>query len=189
MNSFLDRITSLTSIAVGLALGMVIAGALALVGGGYARSVVHDQLTPQKITFPANEQAGLFDDLKQYAGQTVDNGAKAKAYANQYINRHLQEVAGGKTYAQVSALAMADPKNETLAQQKATLFQGETLRGLLLSVWGWSVVAAVATIAGIVLIVIGAVLATLPLAAAYARRRRTADVGGKVPAGAVSGVA
>ncbi|HET6510216.1 MAG TPA: hypothetical protein VFG42_25715 [Baekduia sp.] len=189
MNSFLDRITSLTAIAVGLALGMVVAGALALVGGGYARSVVHDQLAPQKITFPATKQAGLFDDLKQYAGQTVDNGTKAKAYADKYINRHLAEVAGGKTYAQVSAQAMADPKNETLAAQKATLFQGETLRGLLLSVWGWSVVATVATIAGIVLIAIGAILAALPLAAAYGRRRRSAAAAGMVGSEAVSGTA
>jgi hypothetical protein len=189
MNAFLSRITSLTSIAVGLALGMVVAGALALVGGGYARSVVHDQLAPQKITFPADRQAGLFDDLQQYAGQTVDNGAKAKAYANQFIDRHLAEVAGGKTYAQVSAEAMANPKDETLAAQKATLFQGETLRGLLLSVWGWSVVATVATVAGIALIVLGAILAALPLAAARANRRRTADAAGKVPAGAVSGMA
>jgi hypothetical protein len=189
MNAFLSRITSLTSIAVGLALGMVAAGALALVGGEYARSVVHDQLTPQKITFPADKESGLFDDLKQYAGQTVDDGTKAKAYANQYINRHLAEVADGKTYAEVSALAMADPKDETLAGQKATLFQGETLRGLLLSVWGWSVVATVATIAGIVLILIGAILAALPLAAAYGRRRGMAQDGGKVPGGAVSSVA
>jgi len=190
MNAFLSRITSLTSIAVGLALGMVVAGALALVGGGYARSVVHDQLTPQKISFPANEKAGLFPDLEQYAGQTVDNGAKAKAYADKYINRHLAEVADGKTYSEVSTLAMANPKDETLAGQKATLFQGETLRGLLLSVWGWSVVATVATIAGIVLIGIGGVLALLPLAAAsMARRQRTADEDGKVPAAAVSGMA
>jgi hypothetical protein len=190
MNAFLSRITSLTSIAVGLALGMVVAGALALVGGGYARSVVHDQLTPQKISFPADAKAGLFPDLKQYAGQTVDDGAKAKAYADKYINRHLAEVADGKTYSEVSALAMADPKDETLAGQKATLFQGETLRGLLLSVWGWSVVATVATIAGIALIGIGGVLALLPLAAAaMARRQRTADEDGKVPGAAVSGMA
>lgn len=189
MNGFLSRITSLTSIAVGLALGMVVAGALALVGGGYARSVVHDQLAPQKIAFPATKEAGLFDDLEQYAGQTVDDGAKAKAYANQFIDRHLAEVAGGKTYAQVSAEAMAHPKDATLAAQKATLFQGETLRGLLLSVWGWSVVATVATIAGVVLLLLGVVLAALPLAAARARRQGVADAAGKVPADAVSGMA
>lgn len=170
MTSKLNKITAPTSVAVGLALGMVVAGILAIVGGAYAHKVVHDQLSPQKITFPQNKQQGLFDDLHQYAGQTVDNGAKAKAYADKYINRHLAEVAGGKTYAQVSAEAMAKPDDAKLAGQKATLFQGETLRGLLLSVWGWSVVGTVATIAGIILIVLGATLAALPLLAVRQRR-------------------
>jgi len=173
MSSFIARITTLTPIAVGLALGMVVAGVFAVIGGSYASQVVHDQLSPQKITFPQNKAQGLFPDLQQYAGQTVDSGAKAKAYADKYINRHLQEVAGGQTYAQVSAKALAAPDDQKLAAQKATLFQGETLRGLLLSVWGWSVVGTVATIAGIVLIGVGAMLAALPLIAlALARRRR-----------------
>jgi hypothetical protein len=172
MNAFLARITNVTSIAVGLALGMVLAGVLALVGGSYAHKVVHDQLSPQKITFPQTQAQGLFPDLKQYAGQTVDSGAKAKAYADKFINRHLAEVAGGKTYAQVSAEAMAKPKDATLAAQKATLFQGETLRGLLLSVWGWSVVGTVATLAGLALILIGLTLAALPLLAARTAKGR-----------------
>jgi hypothetical protein len=171
MQTLLSRLTSLTTIAVGLALGLALAGVLALVGGNYAHKVVHDQLTPQKITFPQNEKAGLFPDLKQYAGQTVDDGTKAKAYADKYINRHLQEVAGGLTYAEVSTKAMAAPDDAKLAAQKATLFQGETLRGLLLSVWGWSIVGTVATLAGIVLIVLGLILAALPLAALAVRRR------------------
>jgi hypothetical protein len=165
MNAFLARITSVTSIAVGLALGMVLAGVLALVGGLYAHKVVHDQLSPQKISFPQTKAQGLFPDLSKYAGQTVDNGTKAKAYADKFINRHLAEVAGGKTYAQVSTEAMAKPKDATLAAQKATLFQGETLRGLLLSVWGWSIVGTVATLAGLALILIGLILAGLPLLA------------------------
>jgi hypothetical protein len=175
MNSLLSKLTSVTSIAVGLALGMVLAGVLALVGGSYAHKVVHDQLSPQKITFPKDKAAGLFPDLDQYAGQTVDSGAKAKAYADKYINRHLQEVAGGQTYAEVSAKAMAAPDDTKLAGQKATLFQGETLRGLLLSVWGWSVVGAVATIAGIALILIGLILAALPLAGARQATRRSRE--------------
>src|ERR1700712_2963258 len=175
MTSTLNKITSPTSVAVGLALGMLVAGVLAIVGGAYAHKVVHDQLTPQKISFPQSRQQGLFDDLRQYAGQTVDSGAKAKAYADKYINRHLAEVAGGQTYAQVSTKALADPKNATLAGQKATLFQGETLRGLLLSVWGWSVVGTVATLAGIALIGIGGLLAALPPLALVPQRRPRED--------------
>jgi hypothetical protein len=77
---------------------------------------------------------------------------------------HLSEVAGGQTYAQVSTAALAAPTNSKLAAEKATLFQGETLRGLLLGAWGWSVVGRLATLAGLILILIGAVLFLLPLA-------------------------
>ena len=36
-----------------------------------------------------------------------------------------------------------------LAGEVATLFKGETLRGLLLYAWGWSVVSTIALYAGI----------------------------------------
>lgn len=164
MNTLLFRITRLAPTAVGLAVGIALAGVLAFVGGSYAKQVVHDQLSPQKITFPKTQAEGLFPDLQQYAGQRVDDGAKAKAYADKFINRHLQEVAGGLTYAEVSTKAMAAPNDQKLAGQKTTLFQGETLRGLLLSVWGWSVVGTIATLAGILLFVVGLILAALPIA-------------------------
>lgn len=47
----LAKLTSLPAIAIGAALGMIVAGVLAVVGGSYAHSVVHDQLAPQKISF------------------------------------------------------------------------------------------------------------------------------------------
>jgi hypothetical protein len=160
----LAKITSLTSIAAFTAAGMMVVGVLALVGGTYDRQVVRDQLTPQKIFFPKAGSEELLPAVKQYAGQQVVNGGQAKAYANDFINAHLAKIAGGKTYAEVSAASLADPKNEELAGQKAALFQGETLRGLLLNAWGWSVVGTVATIAGFVLLGLGALLLLLPLA-------------------------
>jgi hypothetical protein len=160
----LARVTSLTSVAAVAAAGMMIVGLLALVGGSYDKQVVRDQLTPQKISFPPAGSPALLPGVKQYAGQQVVNGGQAKAYANDFINVHLSKVAGGKTYAEVSTAALADPKNAKLAEQKATLFQGETLRGLLLNAWGWSVVGTVATLAGLVLLILGAVLLLLPLA-------------------------
>jgi hypothetical protein len=63
--------------------------------------------------------------------------------------RHLQAVAGGKTYSQLSTAAMADPTNAKLQGQMATMFKGETLRGLLLYAWGWSVVSTIALFAAI----------------------------------------
>ena len=71
----------------------------------------------------------------------MTTGKQAQAYANHYIAVHLDEVAGGKTYSEVSGQYIAqcsDPAAATvtdclkLAGQKPTLFQGETLRGLLL---------------------------------------------------------
>ncbi|MDX6592398.1 MAG: hypothetical protein QOJ13_1594 [Gaiellales bacterium] len=160
----LAKITSLTSIATLAAAGMMIVGVLAVVGGTYDKQVVRDQLTPQKIFFPPAGSPALLPGIEQYAGQQLVNGGQAKAYADKFINVHLSKIAGGKTYAEVSSAAMADPKNAQLAEQKTTLFQGETLRGLLLNAWGWSVVGTVATIAGFVLLGLGAILLLLPLA-------------------------
>jgi hypothetical protein len=130
-----------------------VGGGLLLFGANFGHDMVHDQLAAQAITFPAKGSAALspaeFPGLQQYAGQSVDSGPKAKAYANEFINKHLAAVANGKTYSQVSALSQADPTNATLTGQVATLFKGETLRGLLLYAWGWSIVATIALYAGI----------------------------------------
>ena len=110
--------------------------------------MVRDQLVEQRITFPPAGSPGLnpaeFPGLQQYAGQAVDSGPKAKAYADEFIAVHIDKIAGGKTYAEVSAAAQAAPGDAALAAQVQTLFRGETLRGLLLYAWGWSVVAAIA---------------------------------------------
>jgi uncharacterized membrane protein len=163
-NSLLAGITGLTSIATFAAAGIVVVGILAVVGGNYDKQVVHDQLVPQKIFFPAAGSPALLPGVKQYAGQQLVNGAQAKAYANNFINVHLSKIAGGQTYAQVSTAALAAPANAKLAAEKATLFQGETLRGLLLNAWGWSLIGTIATLAGFLLIALGAILLLLPLA-------------------------
>jgi hypothetical protein len=160
----LAKLTGLTTVATVAAAGMIILGILAVVGGNYDKQVVRDQLTPQKVFFPPAGSAELLPGVKQYAGQQVVNGDQAHAYANNFIGVHLSKIAGGKTYSEVSTAARADPKNAALAEQKASLFQGETLRGLLLNAWGWSLVGTIATIAGFVLIGLGAVLFLLPLA-------------------------
>lgn len=127
---------------------LAIGGGLLLWGANFGNDMVHTQLSAQKITFPAKGSPALdpkeFPGLQRYAGQAVDNGPKAKAYADQFIGVHVKGVAGGKTYSEVSAAAQANPNDATLKAQQATLFQGETLRGLLLYAWGWSVVAEIA---------------------------------------------
>jgi hypothetical protein len=167
----LAKLTSLTSIATMAAVGLMIVGVVAVVGGNYGKNVVHDQLVPQKIFFPASNSPALLPGVKQYAGQQLTTGSQAKAYANNFINVHLSKIAGGQTYAQVSTAALAAPTNAKLAEEKATLFQGESLRGLLLNAWGWSLVGTIATLAGWIMIALGAVLFVLPLANWQVNRR------------------
>jgi hypothetical protein len=132
---------------------LLVGGCLLLWGANFGNNMVHSQLSAEKITFPAKGSSSLdpkeFPDLQQYAGQAVDNGPKAKAYANGFIRRHLKQIGGGKSYSQVSGAAQADPNNQKLQQQAQTLFRGETLRGLLLFSWGWATISRIAFWAGI----------------------------------------
>jgi hypothetical protein len=118
---------------------LVIVAGIAWYGYQFTTKSVHDELSAQKVFFPdksspaiaalpAEDQA----EVNKYAGQQLVNGDQAKVYANNFIAVHLSKIAGGKTYAEVSAEAQKDPTNPALQQQKAALFQGETLRGILL---------------------------------------------------------
>ena len=162
MRNFLSKITSLTPIAAGLAAGLIVLGIVSIVGGSYDHEVVHNQLGPQKITFPKPAE---YPDLKKYEGQQVLTGTQAKAYAEDQIGVDMNKVAGGKTYSQVSDEWIAGGMKSTkLAGERTTLFMGETLNGLLLGAWGWSVIGMIATLAGWILIALGAALFLLPLA-------------------------
>ena len=126
----MSKLFTLTTVAAGAAVGMIVAGILAIAGGSYAHKVVHDQLVPQKIFFSA-DASELPAKLKPYAGEQVDTAKEAKVFAEDYIGLHLQGVAKGQTYSEVSGQFMKDPNNQQLAQQRQTLFMGETLRGML----------------------------------------------------------
>src|SRR5690606_23900255 len=92
----------------------------------FATDMVRTELSAQKIYFPEKGSPALdpeqYPGLQQYAGQLVDDGPKAKAYANEYIAAHLQNTADGKVYAEVSAELRQDPDNETLQAQRDALF-------------------------------------------------------------------
>ncbi|MGA2470092.1 MAG: hypothetical protein ABSG64_05325 [Solirubrobacteraceae bacterium] len=161
MRTFLSKITQLTPIAAGAAAGMIALGVVSIVGGNYDHNVVHQQLAPQKIFF---EKPSRYKDLAPYAGQQVVNGSQAELYANDQLGPDLNSIAGGKTYAQVSSEWIAGGmKNATLAAERQELFTGETLKGLLLNAWGWAQIGSIAILAGILLIVIGAILFLLPV--------------------------
>jgi len=63
--------------------------------------------------------------MRQYGGQQLTTGAQAEVYADHFIANHLKAIGGGKTYAQLSAEAIAQPKNTVLAAQVATVFKGD----------------------------------------------------------------
>src|SRR5215475_5462132 len=111
--------TLVSSVGVMLTLVLLVAGGLAMWGYSFANSNVHDQLAAQQIYFPAKgsealKPAAIGPYLDQYAGQQLVTGAQAKAYADHFIAVHLSEVAGGKTYAQVSTEAQANPNDTKL---------------------------------------------------------------------------
>ncbi len=147
-------------ILLGMAMTVVllVVGSLAWYGYHFATSTVKSELSQQKIYFPPKGSPAIAAlpeadqaEINKYAGQQLVDGQQAKVYANNFINVHLQEIAGGKTYAEVSTEALKDPTNTKLQAQKTTLFQGETLRGLLLgsgyAYWTFGMIAQYAAIA------------------------------------------
>lgn len=165
----IDKVFILLGVMATVAL--LVTSALTFYGYKFATDQVRTELSAQKIYFPPKGSPALdpeeFPDLQQYAGQLVDNGPKARAYANGFIGRHLDKIAGGKTYSEVSALAMKDPTNETLAKQKTTLFQGETLRGILLgdgyAYWTFGMLALYASLGSLAAAVVMGALVLLGL--------------------------
>jgi hypothetical protein len=144
-------------------------GGLAWWTHSFISANVTTELSAQKIYFPplgspalASPKIGPY--LNQYAGKQLLTGPEAKAYANYFIAVHLSEVAGGKTYAQVSTASLADPSNPTLKAQAQTLFQGETLRGLLLGdAYAFATVGQIAQIAAVILFIAGGIMLLLVL--------------------------
>lgn len=138
------------SLLLGAALVLVLIGAGLLYGGNFANNFIKDQLSTQNIKFPGVKEleAQGRDDLVAYANRTVDTGTEAKAFAS-YIQGHLEKVANGQSYSQVSETYLKDKANQTLAAQRQQLFMGEMLRSTMLNVWGWSLVATIATYSAI----------------------------------------
>jgi hypothetical protein len=216
MNSAIRwRIISLQSAMV---IVLAAAAGFALYEGNFVTGYVKDQLVAQQIYFPAADQikaGGALDpkefpqEIRDQAGNQVTNGDQARIYANDFLGKHLQGVAGGSTYASIgtkisaanAALAAAsktDPNYATLQAnvatlngQKTTLFTGEMLRATLLNSWGWWTLGIYATYAGIGLLiaalgVFGALVFELFVAA---RKTETFRVAPKVAASAKGGQA
>ena len=173
--------------------GLALAGLLLVIGivftsnANFANDYVTDQLSQQHIKFKA--AAALTDEEKQsacvvkYAGQDLTTGKQAECYANDFIGLHLKSTANGATYAELGApqadlrtkVADAekanDPNLANLQQQLAdittqrdTVFKGETLRGLLLTSYGFSQFGDKADTASQLCFLLAAVLALASIA-------------------------
>jgi hypothetical protein len=159
------RRTSTRSIvfAVTTAAGVILlaAGALLMWGSAYVHNTVQGQLASQQIFFPpkaafAHAKAdteitpSMIPLVSQYAGEQLLTGQQAEAYADHFIAQHIYDMSGGKTYSQLSAESIAQPKNTQLAGLVGTVFKGETLRSMLLNAYGWWKVSQITYIASIV---------------------------------------
>ena len=146
MRKMVDTLVSSAGLIVAIVL--LAAGGLLLWGHFFVGNQVHNQLAAQKIFFPPKGSAAIagapFAAVRKYAGQQLTTGPQAEAYADHFIAVHLSEVAGGQTYSQVSAASQADPTNATLKTEAQTLFQGTTLRGLLLNAFAFSKIGQIA---------------------------------------------
>ena len=140
---------------------LAVAGGLLLWGSAYVHNTVQNQLSAQQIYFPsaaafAHPKAGteitpnMIPSVSQYAGEQLLTGQQAEAYADHFIAQHIANMGGGKTYSQLSAESIAQPKNTQLAGLVATVFKGETLRSMLLNAYGWWKVSQIAFIASLI---------------------------------------
>ncbi|HEY7627443.1 MAG TPA: hypothetical protein VH761_10260 [Ilumatobacteraceae bacterium] len=177
----------------------------------FANDYVKDQLSAQKITFtPAANLHG--EDaapggacLAKYAETPLDSGKKAECYANQYIAFHMRSSATeagveGATYATLGsevnkAKAAAqeakdagqpteelDARVTELSGLRDTMFKGETLRGLLLTSYGFSIFGDRAGLAATVCFIAFGLMILLSIAgfihAASAKRHAAAQAAG-----------
>jgi hypothetical protein len=172
--------------------GLGLAGLLLVIGivftsnANFANDYVTSQLREQNISFkPAAALTAEEKELScvvKYAGQPLTTGKQAECYAN-YIGLHLKSTADGKTYADLGAVqselrtkvAAAQQANSPelaglqkqladVTAQRETLFKGETLRGLLLTSYGFSEFGAKAAQAALAAYLAAGLLALLGLA-------------------------
>lgn len=146
---------------------LLVAGALLMWAHVYIGNQVYTQLSQQKIFFPAANSAAVkapeFAPMRQYGGQQLTTGAQARVYADYFIANHLKEIGGGKTYSELSAQAMAHPKDASLQAKVETLFKGQTLRGLLLNAYAFGTMGVIALWASIAAFIGAALLLILSL--------------------------
>jgi hypothetical protein len=171
-----------SSVGVLLAVLLLVAGGLLTWAYTFVNNQVTTQLTEQQIVFPAADSAAIkalppadAAAMTQYAGQLMTNGAQAETYANHFIAVHLKEIGGGKTYSQLSAESLANPGDAKLKAQVETVFQGTTLRGLLLNAYAFWQIGQIALYAAIAAFAGGVIFLVLSIVGFLHMRRTPAE--------------
>ncbi len=187
---------TLTTLGAVVVVVLVVAGGLLRWGNTFADDYVGDELAAQNVVFPdADSLSGQGrDDLLDYAGELVDTGDDAEAYAS-YIKGHVEGIADGATYAELSgperaanaavsdAITMGADAGEVaalqeeaaqIAGQRDSIFRGEMLRGALLNTYAWSTIGRIAGIAAIAAWLAAAAMAALVIAGVVHMRREHA---------------
>ena len=114
---------------------------------GTNRAQVAADLLPRQGK-PGHFRPGVQGD-EPVRRRAADDGAQAEVYADHFIANHLKAIGGGKTYAQLSAEAQANPTDTKLAATVETMFKGETLRGLLLNAYAFGTMGFIAGIGAV----------------------------------------
>lgn len=138
---------------------LLVAGSLLLWGSSFTNNDVHNQLAMQQVYFPPASAfahakpgteitPGMKPYLLQYAGKEVLTGPEAEAYADHFIAIHLSEMPYHGVYSKVSAAARAAKPGSAAAASltalETTVFQGTTLRAMLLEAYGFWLLGDVA---------------------------------------------
>ncbi len=192
---------------------LLVMGIVLTSNANFAQNYTHDQLLAQGIKFKTADTLTAEEKaqpcLVKYAGQALATGKQAECYANHFIGLHVESIAAGRTYAtqgdyinglkaQLTTAQSATPQdpakiadlNKQITDATAartTLFQGETLRGLLLTSYGFSVFGVKGGQGAAVAFGIAALMLLLSLAGLYHAYKTPKTKGFAVPDGVSNG--
>lgn len=181
---------------VTLAIGALVLGGIALGVGLFVQDNIRGELASQQIAFPAedalSDEERAIPGIVENAGLPVTTGNQAQIYS-EYIGLHVRESAEaagypGAAYATLGgvqrqlraavaaateagdeeALEEAEAELASVTSLRNTTLTASTLRGTLLSAYGWDNVATGIIAAGAVILVLAVIFFVLFF---YERRR------------------
>ena len=151
---------------------LLAAGSLLMWGYTFANENVHNELAAQQIYFPPKSAfehpkpgteitPSMIPSVSRFAGQQLLTGEQARVWANDFMAVHLREMPYHGIYSKVSEAARKEPGNKQLAALESTVFQGTTLRSLLLDAYAFSTIAEVMLVSSIIAYVLAVLMAIL----------------------------